>query len=88
VSSPLPSSKYNILNQLANIKVDTTLLDMVVVLEQHRHLKDFVEGKISTIANLFEESKEEDSIVNKIGVNNFRNPLKKKPFLYFSKNHG
>jgi hypothetical protein len=30
VSSPLPSSKYNILNQLANIKVDATLLDMVV----------------------------------------------------------
>jgi hypothetical protein len=28
---PLPSSKYNILNQLANIKADATLLDMVVV---------------------------------------------------------
>jgi hypothetical protein len=33
-TSPLPSSKYNILNQLANIKADDTLLDMVVVLEQ------------------------------------------------------
>jgi hypothetical protein len=31
VSSPLPSSKYNILNQLANIKEDATLLDMVVI---------------------------------------------------------
>jgi hypothetical protein len=33
-TSPLPSSKYNILNQLANIKADATLLDMVVVPEQ------------------------------------------------------
>jgi ribonuclease HI len=80
VSSLLPSSKYNILNQLANIKVDATLLDMVVVPEQHKHLKNFMEGNISTIANLFEESKEEDSTVNKIGVNNFRNPVKKTPF--------
>jgi hypothetical protein len=31
VHSPLPSYKYNILNQLANIKVDATLLDMVVI---------------------------------------------------------
>jgi hypothetical protein len=78
VSSPLPSSKYNILNQLANIKVDATLLDMVVIPEQQKHLKNFMEGNISTIANLFEESKEEDSTVNKIIVNNFRNPVKKK----------
>jgi hypothetical protein len=34
-----------------------------------------MEGKISTIANLFEESKDEDSTVNKTGVNNFRNLL-------------
>jgi hypothetical protein len=34
ITSPLPSSKYNILNQLANIKADTTLMDMVVVPEQ------------------------------------------------------
>jgi hypothetical protein len=33
-TSPLPSSKYNILNQLANIKAYATLLDMVVVPEQ------------------------------------------------------
>jgi hypothetical protein len=44
-TSPLPSSKYNILNQLANIKADATLLDMVTVLEQHRHLKQLMEGK-------------------------------------------
>jgi ribonuclease HI len=80
VSSPLPSSKYNILNQLANIKVDATLLDMVVIPEQQKHLKNFMEGNISTISNLFEESKEEDSTVNKIGVNNFRNPVKNPPF--------
>jgi hypothetical protein len=47
-----------------------------------------MEGKVSTIANLFEESKEEDSTINKIGVNNFRNPVKKSPFLYFCKNYG
>ena len=34
INPPLPSSKYNILNQLANIKPDATLLDMVVVPEQ------------------------------------------------------
>jgi hypothetical protein len=33
-TSPLPSSKYNILNQLANIKADAILLDMVVIPEQ------------------------------------------------------
>jgi hypothetical protein len=80
VSSPLPSYKYNILNQLENRKVDAILLDMVFIREQHKHLKEFMEGKIYTIANLFEESKEEDSIVNKIGVNNFMNPVKKSPF--------
>jgi hypothetical protein len=78
--SPLPSYKYNILNQLANIKVDATLLDMVVVPKEQNHLKNFMEGKVSTIANLFEESKEEDSNVNKIGVNNFRKHVKNTPF--------
>ena len=57
VPSHLPSSKYNILNQLANIKVDATLLDMVVVPEQQKHLKNFMEGKASTIDNLSEEVK-------------------------------
>jgi hypothetical protein len=45
---------------LDNIKADATLLDMVDVLEQQKHLKNIIEGKISTIANLFEELKEED----------------------------
>jgi hypothetical protein len=80
VHSPLPSSKYNILNQLDNIKVDATLLDMVVILEQQKHLKHFMEGKSSTIENLSEEEKEEFSIVNKVGVNNFRHPVKNPPF--------
>jgi hypothetical protein len=80
VPSPLPSSKYNILNQLDNIKPDATLLDMVVIPEQQKHLKKFMEVKISTITNLFEESKKEDSIVNKIGVKNFRNFVKTSPF--------
>jgi hypothetical protein len=80
VSSPLPSYKYNILNQLANIKVFTTLLDMFFGLEQQKHLKNIMESKFSTIANLFEESKEEDSTINKIDVNNFRNPVKNAHF--------
>ena len=42
-----------------------------------------MEGNISTISNLFEESKEEDSTINKIGVNSFRN-LVKKPLFYIS----
>jgi hypothetical protein len=79
-TSPLPSSKYNILNQLANIKVDATLLDMVVVPEQQKHLKIFMEGKDSIVSNLFEEVDEEDSTVNKVGVHNFRHPVKKTPF--------
>jgi hypothetical protein len=88
ITSPLPSSKYNILNQLANIKVDATLLDMVVVLEQQMHMKQFMEGKAFVVANLFEEVNEEDSSVNKVGVHNFRYPIKKSPFLYFCKDHG
>jgi hypothetical protein len=86
--SPLPSSKYNILNQLANIKADATLLDMVVVPEQQKHLKIFMEGKASTIANLSEEVKEEDSSVNKVGVNSFRHPVKKSPIFHFCKDYG
>jgi len=43
------------LNQLANIKADVTLLDMVVVLEQQMHLKQFMEGKASIAANISEE---------------------------------
>jgi hypothetical protein len=43
-----PPSKYNILNQLANIKADASLLDMVTIPEQQQHLKNFMEGKTST----------------------------------------
>jgi hypothetical protein len=53
VYSHVPSSKYNILNQLANIKVDATHLDMFVVPKQQKHLKNFMEGKVSTISNIF-----------------------------------
>jgi hypothetical protein len=73
--SPLPFSKYNILNQLANIKVDATLLDMVAILEQQKHLNFFMEGKYSIVSNLYEEVDEEDSIVNKVAVHNFRHPV-------------
>jgi hypothetical protein len=79
---PLPSFKYKILNQLANIKVDATLLDMVVVPEQQNHLKTFMEGKDSTIANLSEEVKEEDSSVNKVGINSFKHPVKTPHFSF------
>jgi len=71
-TSPLPSSKYNILNQLANIKADATLLDMVVFPEQQRHLKQFMEGKAYVVANLSKEVNEEDSSVIKVGVHKFR----------------
>jgi hypothetical protein len=51
-TSPLPSSKYNILNQLENIKEDATLLYMVVIHEQQRHLKQFMEGKTFVESNI------------------------------------
>jgi hypothetical protein len=57
VHSLLPSSNYNILNQLANIKANATLLDRVFFHEQKKHIKNFMEGKYSTIANLYEEEK-------------------------------
>jgi ribonuclease HI len=65
---------------LANIKADATLLDMVVIPEQQMHLKQFMEGKSSVVANLSEEVDEEDSSVNKVGVHNFRYPVKNPPF--------
>ena len=39
-----------------------------------------MEGKDSIVANLSEEVNEEDSSVNKIGVHNFRYPVKYLPF--------
>jgi hypothetical protein len=71
---------------LDNIKPDVLLLDMVTVPEQQKHLKHFMEVKASTIANLSEEAKEDDSIVNKVGVNNFRHPVKNPPFFISVKN--
>jgi hypothetical protein len=79
-TSPLPSSKYNILNQLTNIKADATLLDMVVVPKQQKHLKNFLERKDSIVDNLSEEVYEEDSSVNKVGVHKFRHLVKKTSF--------
>jgi hypothetical protein len=75
-----PSSKYNILNQLANIEEYATILDMVVVPEQQMYLKQFMEGKAFVVANLSEEVDEDDSSVNKVGVHNFRYPVKNPPF--------
>jgi hypothetical protein len=79
-TSPLLSSKYNIINQLANIKVDAALLDMVVVPKQQKHLKNFMEGKYPIVSNLFEEVDEEDLSLNKVGVHKFRHPIKKTMF--------
>jgi hypothetical protein len=79
-TSPIPSSKYNLLNQLANIKEDATLLDMVVIPEEQKNLKQFMEGKDFIVANLYEEVDEDDSSINKVGVHNFRHPVKKTLF--------
>ena len=82
ITPPLPSSKYNILNQLANIKADATPLDMVDVPKQQMHLKQFMEGKSFVVANIFKEVDEEDSSINKVGVHNFIYAVKKKPFIF------
>ena len=58
---------------------------MVAVPEQRRHLKQFMEGKSSVVANLFEDVNEEYLFVNKLGVHNFRYPVKNPPF-YISVN--
>jgi hypothetical protein len=63
------------LKQLANIKEDASLLDMVIVPEQQKHLKYFMEGKTSIVASLTEEQDEEELYVNKLGVYNPRNPM-------------
>jgi hypothetical protein len=79
-SVSFPSSKYNILNQLASIKADASLLDMVTIPEQQQHLKNYMEGKTSPVASISEELGEDEPHVNRIGVNNFRNPVKNPPF--------
>jgi hypothetical protein len=68
---------------LDNIKDNSSLLDMFVILEQQQHLKIFMEGKISTVANLTENLEGDYSNVNKIGVNNFKNHVKYPPFYVF-----
>jgi hypothetical protein len=47
------------------------------------HLKQFMEGKSFVVANLSEEVNEEDLYVNKVGVHNFRYPIKNPPFYIF-----
>ena len=58
---------------------------MVVVPEKQRHLKQFMEGKYFVVSNLYEEVNEEESFVNKVGVHNFRYPVKNPPFYIFVK---
>jgi hypothetical protein len=70
---------------LANIKADATLLDMLVVPEQQKHLKQFMEGKSYVVFNLFEEVNEEYSSINKVGVHKFIYPVKNPPFYIFVK---
>jgi hypothetical protein len=82
---PLPSSKYNILNQLEKIIEDANVLHMVVIPEQQMHMKQFREGKAFIVANLSEEVDEEDSSVNKVGIHNFRYTVKKPRFYIFVK---
>jgi hypothetical protein len=53
---------------------------MAVVLDQQKNIKNFMEVKVSTIDNLSEGAKEEDSSVNKVGVNRFRHHVKNPPF--------
>jgi hypothetical protein len=82
ITSPLPSSKYNILNQLVNIKVDAIILNLVFIPEQEKHLKNFMEGKYSIVSHFSKEVDEHDSIVNKVGVHKFRHPIKNSHFLF------
>jgi hypothetical protein len=55
-------------------------MDMVVIPEQQKHLKKFMEGKYFIVANVSEEVYEEDSFLNKVGVHTFRHLVKKTPF--------
>ena len=57
---------------------------MVVVPEQQRHLKQFMEGK-DFVANLSKVVNEEHSSVNKVGVHNFRYPVKNLLFYIYVK---
>ena len=80
ISTSSSSSKYNILKQLSNIKVDAYLFDMVIVSKQQKHLKDFMEGKAFTVSSLTKEQNEEEMYINKLNVYNPRNYVKNPPF--------
>jgi len=73
------------LKQLANIKADASLLDMVIVPEQQKHLKDFMEGKASIISGLTEQQNEEEMYINKLGVYNNRNHVNILIFMFQSR---
>jgi hypothetical protein len=73
------------LKELATIKVDAYLFDMVTILEQQRHLKDFMEGETSTISSLIEEWNKEGMYINKVGVYNPMSYVKNHPFYVFVK---
>jgi hypothetical protein len=59
---------------------------MFTIPEHQKHLKIFMEGKTSIVANLTENSNVDESNVNIIGVNSFRNPIKNHPFYIYVKN--
>jgi hypothetical protein len=61
---------------------------MVFVTEKQNHLKKIIEGKASIVGNFSEEVDEEESTVNKVGVHNFRHPIKNPLFFYFRKYYG
>jgi hypothetical protein len=48
-------------------------------------METFMEGKYSIVANLSKEVDEDDSSINKVGVHNFRHPVKKTPFYIYAK---
>ena len=56
---------------------------MVTILEKKRHLIEFMEGKTSTIASLYEEKSEEGMYINKVGVYNTMSYFKNPPFYVF-----
>jgi hypothetical protein len=80
-TSPLPNKTFSI-NWII-LKLMPPSWTWFSIPEQQNHLKNFMEEKASIIANLSEEVDEEDSTVNKVGVHNFRHPVKNPPFFIF-----
>jgi len=56
---------------------------MVIIPKQQQYLKNYMEGKSSLVASTNEELGEDEPHVNRIGVNNFRIPVKNYPFCMF-----